>query len=149
MDDSPDFRWQQDEQLHLTLRFIGEVERPLAEDFAAALATIRASPSKLRLTGVGSFEQRKTAAPYGPGVEPKSPLAALAAKVERACLVGGPAARAPRLSPAHHPRPLEGPARPRGRSAFLERHIGFASDPFTVDRLQPVRKPFVAPRRPL
>ena len=32
MDDSPDFRWQQDEQLHLTLRFVGEVERPLAED---------------------------------------------------------------------------------------------------------------------
>ena len=27
MDDSPDFRWQDDEQLHLTLRFVGEVDR--------------------------------------------------------------------------------------------------------------------------
>ena len=27
MDDSPDFRWQDDQQLHLTLRFVGEVER--------------------------------------------------------------------------------------------------------------------------
>lgn len=26
MDDTPDFRWQDEEQLHLTLRFVGEVE---------------------------------------------------------------------------------------------------------------------------
>ena len=37
MDDSPALRWVGDEQLHLTLRFIGEVERPLANDIAAAL----------------------------------------------------------------------------------------------------------------
>ena len=30
----PRARWQDDEQLHLTLRFIGEVERPVAEDVA-------------------------------------------------------------------------------------------------------------------
>ena len=30
MDGAPALRWQDDEQLHLTLRFIGEVERPLA-----------------------------------------------------------------------------------------------------------------------
>ncbi|HEX8445138.1 MAG TPA: 2'-5' RNA ligase family protein [Sphingomonas sp.] len=31
-------RWQDDDHLHVTLRFIGSVERPLAEDIAAALA---------------------------------------------------------------------------------------------------------------
>jgi len=31
-----DLRWQQDEQLHLTLRFIGEVDRPVANDIADA-----------------------------------------------------------------------------------------------------------------
>ena len=40
-------RWQDDEQLHLTLRFVGEVERPLAEDLAAALATLRFEPFEL------------------------------------------------------------------------------------------------------
>ena len=32
MDDGEALRWQHDEQFHCTLRFIGEVERPLAED---------------------------------------------------------------------------------------------------------------------
>ena len=40
----PGARWQDDDQLHLTLRFIGEVDRPVAEDIAAALGTIHAPP---------------------------------------------------------------------------------------------------------
>ena len=82
MDDSPDFRWQDDEQLHLTLRFVGEVERPVAEDLAAALGRIRARPFEIRLKGVGRFDQRNSGALWA-GVEPRDPLAALAAKVER------------------------------------------------------------------
>jgi 2'-5' RNA ligase len=84
MDDSADFRWQNDEQVHLTLRFIGEVERPVAEDLAAALSKIRAEPFQLRIAGVGRFEQRNSGA-FWAGVEPRAPVAALAAKVERAC----------------------------------------------------------------
>ena len=44
MDDSPALRWVGDEQLHLTLRFIGEVERPRANDIAAALQDLRSPP---------------------------------------------------------------------------------------------------------
>mgnify|MGYP001113377463 CR=1 FL=1 len=33
-------RWQDDDQLHLTLRFIGEVDRHRAEDIAAALGAL-------------------------------------------------------------------------------------------------------------
>src|SRR5213595_3380204 len=80
MDDSADFRWQDDEQLHLTLRFVGEVERPLAEDLAAALGSIRAPIFELRVHGTGRFEQRNSGALWA-GVEPRGPLAALAAKV--------------------------------------------------------------------
>src|SRR5437870_1162136 len=85
MDDSPDFRWQDEEQLHLTLRFVGEVDRPIAEDLAAALSRIRAEPFSLRVKDVGRFEQRSAGALWA-GVEPKEPVAALAAKVERACV---------------------------------------------------------------
>src|SRR5206468_12382400 len=84
MDDSPDFRWQDEEQLHLTLRFVGEVERPVADDLAGALATLRAGRFSARINGVGRFEQRNSGALWA-GMEPKEPLATLAAKVERVC----------------------------------------------------------------
>src|SRR5689334_4179105 len=84
MDDSPDFRWQDDEQLHLTLRFVGEVDRPIAEDLAAALGRVRSEPFELRISGVGRFEQRSSGALWA-GVEPKAPVAALAGKFERSC----------------------------------------------------------------
>ena len=49
MDDSPDFRWQEDEQLHLTLRFAGEVDRPLADDLADALGRLRSPPFSIAI----------------------------------------------------------------------------------------------------
>jgi RNA 2',3'-cyclic 3'-phosphodiesterase len=131
-DDSADFRWQADEQLHLTLRFIGEVDRPLAEDLAAALTRIRAEPFELRIHGTSRFEQRNSGALWA-GVEPKAPLAALAAKVERTCSAVG-------LEPerrAFHPHITL--ARWKGRrtrevQSFLERTRGLAFEPFRVDR---------------
>src|SRR5215210_1812839 len=130
MDDSADFRWQDDEQLHLTLRFIGEVDRPVAEDVADALGRISAERFGARISGVGRFEQRNSGALWA-GVEPKAPLAALAAKVERACLTVG-------LEPerrAFHPQITL--ARWKGRRSrevhsFLERGRGLASEPFEV-----------------
>jgi 2'-5' RNA ligase len=132
MDDSPDFRWQDEEQLHLTLRFVGEVDRPIANDLADALSRVRAAPFDARISGAGRFEQRSSGALWA-GVEPKAPLAALAAKVERACQSVG-------LEPerrAFHPHITL--ARWKGRRTrevqdFLERKRGFASGPFPIDR---------------
>jgi RNA 2',3'-cyclic 3'-phosphodiesterase len=130
MDDSADFRWQDEEQLHLTLRFIGEVDRPVADDLAAALSCIRAEPFQLHIAGVRRFEQRSSGALWA-AVEPKPPLAALAAKVERVCLAVG-------LEPerrAFHPHITL--ARWKGRrsrevAAFLERRGVLSSPPFEV-----------------
>jgi 2'-5' RNA ligase len=132
MDDSPDFKWQDEDQLHLTLRFVGEVERPVAEDLAAALGTIHAPAFELRLAGVGRFEQRNSGALWA-AVAPKAPLAALAAKVERACIAAG-------LDPerrAFHPHVTI--ARWKGRRTreiadFLDRRRGLVSPPFAVDQ---------------
>ena len=132
MGDSPDFRWQNDEQLHLTLRFIGEVERPVARDIADALASLRSQAFDLRVAGVGRFEQRSAGALWA-GVEPRAPIAALAAKVERICqLTGLDAERR-----AFHPHITL--ARWKGRRTrevgnFLERNGGLSSPPFHVDR---------------
>ncbi|WP_302480044.1 2'-5' RNA ligase family protein, partial [Sphingomonas bacterium] len=44
-------RWQSDDQLHLTLRFVGAVERPVAEDIAACLAQVVAPAPCVTLAG--------------------------------------------------------------------------------------------------
>ncbi|MEO5612506.1 MAG: RNA 2',3'-cyclic phosphodiesterase, partial [Sphingomicrobium sp.] len=88
MADSPELRWVGDEQLHLTLRFIGEVERPLADDIALALSRIRSDPFYLAIAGTGIFERRSGGALWA-GVQPNTPVAALAAKVERICVAAG------------------------------------------------------------
>jgi 2'-5' RNA ligase len=130
MDDGADFRWQDDEQLHLTLRFIGEVDRPVADDVAAALGQVRAPKFELRIAGTGRFEQRSSGTLWA-GVEPKEPVAALAAKVERACQLVG-------LEPEHRGFfPHVTLARWKGRrsrevATFLERTRGLRSDPFEV-----------------
>ncbi len=54
----PGARWQTDEQLHLTLRFIGEVDRPQAEDIAAALRTVDRPRPTIALHSVGSFDHK-------------------------------------------------------------------------------------------
>jgi 2'-5' RNA ligase len=130
MDDTADFRWQDDDQLHLTLRYIGQVDRPVANDIADALGRVRAQPFELRIVGTGRFEQRNSGALWA-GVEPKAPVAALAAKIERACVAAG-------LEPEHrafHPHITL--ARWKGRRTreahdFLERTGGLSSPPFEV-----------------
>ncbi len=131
MDDSPDFRWQDEEQLHLTLRFVGEVERPSADDLADALGGVRAGRFAIRINGIGRFEQRNSGALWA-GVEPKEPVAALAAKVERACQRVGiePERRAfhPHITLARWKR-RSAPA----ANAFLDRSRALATPAFTVD----------------
>jgi len=130
MDTSTDFRWQDDEQLHLTLRFVGEVERPAADDLADALSRIRTPSFAARIAGIGRFEQRNSGALWA-GVEPKAPLAALAAKIERVCQQVGlePERRAffPHITLAR----WKG-RRSREVADFLDRRRGLSSEPFEV-----------------
>ena len=121
MDDGVDVRWQSDDQIHLTLRFIGEVERPAADDVGAALANVRFPRFCLSLNGLGRFDQRRGGVLWA-GVEPKNELKALAAKVERAC------------QSAYHPHITL--ARWRGRKPrldpLIEHHGGLASKRWEV-----------------
>jgi 2'-5' RNA ligase len=132
MDDSPELGWVIDDNLHLTLRFIGEVERPLANDLAEELGRIRFPRFDLRIAGVGRFDRRQGGALWA-GVEPRKPVAELAAKVDRACTAAG-------LEPerrAFHPHVTL--ARYRRQSAlaardFEQRRADLSSDAFTVER---------------
>ena len=132
MDDSAELRWVGDDNLHLTLRFIGEVEGPLADDIALALGRIHFERFELSVAGAGIFEKRNGGALWA-AVSPKEPVAALAAKVERACAAAGlePERRAfhPHITLARWNRRSAAAAQ-----AFLERNRALAAPSFAVDR---------------
>lgn len=130
MDDSADFRWQSDEQLHLTLKFIGEVDRPVASDIADALSRVRSPGFRLRIAGMGSFDQRNGGALWA-AVEPREPLAALAAKVDRACLAAGIALERRAFHP-HITLARWSGRRTREVAGVIDRTRGLASDAFAV-----------------
>ena len=89
-------RWQDDEQLHLTLRFCGEVDRRTAEDLATALDRIAFAPFEIQLSGVGHFERKGRPHAIWAKALPTPPLLELHKAVERACHSAGlpPEARA-------------------------------------------------------
>lgn len=131
MDDSPDFRWQSDEQLHLTLKFIGEVDRPVADDIADALDRVRAPAFELRIDGIGSFDHHNGGALWA-GVDPREPVAALAAKIDRACLTAGVEVERRAFHP-HITLARWSGRRTRETADFLRSRKRLASDPFRVD----------------
>jgi 2'-5' RNA ligase len=124
-------RWQSDDQLHLTLRFIGEVDRHLAGDVHAALGGIHQAPFEIALKGIGHFDRRGWPDAVWAGVTPHEPLHALHKKVDAALSrVGvGPDQRAflPHITLAR----LKRSSGPVGN--LIEQSGGLASAPFTVD----------------
>jgi len=122
-------RWQDDDQLHLTLRYIGDVDGRTANDIAELLETVSARRFEIALCGVGSFDRKGRTDTLWAGVTPHEPLAALHRKLDNFLVRLGlqPEGRAykPHITLA------------RGRmgllDGFLARHGGLTSEPFAVD----------------
>jgi 2'-5' RNA ligase len=79
----PGARWQRHDQLHLTLRFIGEVDGRDARMLDDTLATIRAPSFTLQLHGVGQFGGKQTHALWA-GLRKNEALEHLQRKVDSA-----------------------------------------------------------------
>jgi 2'-5' RNA ligase len=77
-------RWQRDDQLHLTLRFIGEVDRHQARDIAAVLGSVNFVPFQLSLASPGTFDKRGRIDALWVGVTPQDAVAALARRIDQA-----------------------------------------------------------------
>lgn len=75
-------RWIDPENYHVTLRFIGDIEAPVAREIAATLAQINRASFTLRITGLASFGGRKPRALIATA-EPDAPLLELQAEHER------------------------------------------------------------------
>jgi 2'-5' RNA ligase len=127
----PGARWQEEDQLHITLRFIGDVDERAGEDAALALSGVRWPPLELALDGVGAFDSRGRVNAVWAGVRPRDPLAALHRKIDQALVRAGqpPERRAylPHVTLARMNSPAEAVER------FVETHAGLTSPPFTLD----------------
>ena len=130
MEAVPGARWQDDDQLHLTLRFIGEVDGRVAEEVTSALGTVRQAPFSISIDSVGTFGSRGRVNALWAGVRPHDMLAHLHRKVDQALVRAGlhPEGRAylPHITLARFGRDAA------GVSGFVERRAGLASPAFEI-----------------
>lgn len=132
----PGARWQDDEQLHLTVRFIGEVDRRQAEDVAAALAGVAAPAPTAHVEGVGTFDRRGRIDTIWARIVPAEPLTALHRKVDQALARAGVAADPRRYLPhvtlARLARSADDPV---AIDRWIADHAALASPAFTLPHL--------------
>jgi 2'-5' RNA ligase len=131
----PGARWRPRENLHLTLRFFGEIAEPIADDIDAELATIAdtTAPFDLQLKAAGSFGGAEPHTLWV-GTAQSSELMKLAADCERAARRVGlkpePRKFMPHITMAH----LNGA--PLDRVQAFESRLGlFGTRPFRVESL--------------
>ncbi|ALR21767.1 RNA 2',3'-cyclic phosphodiesterase [Sphingobium baderi] len=123
-------RWQNDDQLHLTLRFIGEVDQYMANDLADLLGTVRFHPFTVELGSVGCFASNGRPNSLWVGLRPCDALMILHRKIDHLCVTLGlkPDARAylPHITIARCGRSTA------SVEPFMKRHANFSSAPFEV-----------------
>lgn len=95
----PGARWTPPANLHLTLRFIGEVDEDLAEEIHHTLAALAEPPFALTLTGLGLFGTRHQAHTLWLGVERSDALARLASRIDSAVVQAGAAPEPRKFNP--------------------------------------------------
>ena len=128
----PGGKWVDPEDLHITLRFAGDIDNRQASDFADILAGIAIEPFPVRITGLGAFGGREPRIIYAE-VDGGERLEALQRATDRAARSAGIAAE-PRSYKPHVTL-----ARLRGTSSeivarFLGSRARLDLEPFTVDR---------------
>ena len=126
----PGANWVDIDNLHLTLRFAGDIDNRTARDFSDMLASISVNAFLLRLSGLGTFGGKEPHTLYA-GVQPNPTLEALARANERAAVAAGlsPSRRAfkPHVTLARLNR-----SRPDILARYLGRHSAFRSSAFLV-----------------
>lgn len=124
-------RWLDPGNLHMTLRFVGDVSEAEATELDAELSLIQDRAFELHLSGVGAFERKRRVHSLWAGVEKSEALVHLQAKVEQTVVRAGfePEGRKykPHITVARLKR---GAARDAG--TYMESHNAFAAGPVRV-----------------
>ncbi len=129
----PGARWVRPENLHLSLRFIGEVDEHAAADLDAQLGRITASGFDLRIADVGSFGPDRSPTTLWAGVARCDALQHLRDKVDRAVVAAGLTADDRKFKPHVTLARLKNGRRDRVHR-WLSDNAFLANAPFPVDR---------------
>lgn len=130
----PGARWQGREQLHLTLRFIGEVDGRDASDLDEVLSGIDAPAFDLQLHGVGQFGNKQPHSLWA-GLRPNDLLDHLQRKVDTAIRRIGQPQDAHKFTPHVTLGRLRHPDLDKVRE-WLVTHALATSPEFAVDRFR-------------
>lgn len=128
----PGARWQERENFHITLAFIGDVDERTAEAADEALAQVRTEPFELRLEGTGSFSTGSKLTALWIGVSHSEVLHRLKEKTDRALQRAGVPFDNRKYTPHVTLAHLRGAG--EGKVAeFMQAHNLFRTEPFQVD----------------
>ena len=122
-------RWVDLQDLHISLRFIGEVSEPVIDEIVQALGEIRAAPVEIALTGAGQFSSEGRVRAVWVGVEKKRGLLALNAKVDQALIRLGFSPERRKYTPHITIGRMSG-ARPNHVQRWLEANGAFFAPPY-------------------
>jgi 2'-5' RNA ligase len=125
-------RWVEAENMHITLRFVGDIDDRSADDLADRLREIRAEPMPITIAGVGAFAGREARVLWA-GVAGGAALEQLYRANERAARAIG-LERDPRPFKAHVTLARGRGVRPRAAARFLEENGGLRLQPFLATR---------------
>lgn len=126
----PGARWTPPENLHLTLRFVGDVDEGAAADLDAELSRIAFPAFTLTLDGVGTFGASRRPRTLWVGVAPSPDLGVLQGRVEAAAQRAGQPAESRKFHPHVTLARLTGGGERLGR--YIEANGMFGAGPFSV-----------------
>jgi RNA 2',3'-cyclic 3'-phosphodiesterase len=129
----PGAKWRPRDTLHVTLRFVGEVDERFAEELDGLLAAIRVKPFALELKGAGSFGGADPHALFL-HVDGAEPLRRLAAACDSACRKLGKPPDRERYTPHLTIAYLRGGTDPARVFAFERNQSLFRAGPWIADR---------------
>lgn len=126
-------KWANPRQIHLTLRFIGNVDTETRTMLASALAGVAAAPFDITIRGLGTFpSDRKPARVLWAGVDSAHALRKVQQQVEAAVLQCGVKPQTltwkPHITLARFSRPPG-----KDLQGWLEAHAKLALPPFRVN----------------
>lgn len=128
----PGARWVPPENMHLTLRFIGEVDNAQARDLDDALSAVDGKGFDLTLKGIGSFGEANRLRALWAGVEPSEPLNRLQAKVEQAAVRAGLQVERRKFKPHVTLARFRADPPELKLSHYLSQHALFRAGPFPI-----------------
>jgi len=129
----PGAEWVPPENMHITLRFIGEVEEEVAAEIDYLLSGIEADAFSLQLEGLGTFGEGAKTRALWVAVKPSQALAHLHAKVESAVVRAGLPSEGRKFTP-HVTLARFHKAQPARLDNFIAGNGLFQAGPFQVDQ---------------